>query len=100
MLYYLLNTHNYSCSIGLSFLHFDKTTILERGIPNSLSRAWRLGRAILRARREKTSPVEAILNYEGGKHIANGKVGGFTQFLDHHALQSLNTSHVFIYMCL
>ena len=43
-------------------------------IPHSLSRAWRLGKAVWSARRAKTSPIDAILEHEGGKLLFWGKV--------------------------
>lgn len=44
-------------------------------IPNSISQAWRIGSAILGARRQKTDPIEAILKSENGGLLFSGKIG-------------------------
>ena len=40
----------------------------------SLSRTWRLGKAVLLARQNKTPPVETILEHEDGRLLVKGKV--------------------------
>ena len=47
----------------------ESTTVLF-----SVSRAWRLGSAVLSARAEKRCPIAAILQQEGGKLLFNAKV--------------------------
>lgn len=43
-----------------------------------MSRAWKLGCAILRARQEKTDPIQSILVEENGQHLITGKVSHCT----------------------
>ena len=62
------------CLSGLSFIFDWKDVTEEKFILYSLSRTWRLGNAVLRARRDKVSPVERILQQENGKLLITGKV--------------------------
>ena len=61
------------CMAGLSFIVCWKD-VKEKFILNSLSRTWRLGKAVLRARHNKESPVDSILQHENGKLLITGKV--------------------------
>ena len=61
------------CMAGLSFI-FDWKDVREKFVLNSLSRTWRLGNAVLRARHNKVSPVDSILQHENGKLLITGKV--------------------------
>ena len=49
----------------------------EKCVLYSLSRTWRLGNSVLRARHNKASPVDHILRHENGKLLITGKVGNF-----------------------
>lgn len=60
--------------VGLAFYPFPKALIKETFVPYSISRCWRLGRAILKARKEKTSPLNVIQEEENGKLIFKGKI--------------------------
>jgi len=60
------------CMAGLSFIVGWKD-VKEKFILNSISRTWRLGNAVLRAR-HKASPVDSILQHENGKLLITGKV--------------------------
>lgn len=60
--------------IGLAFYPFTKTQIMDNCVKHSISRCWRLGRAILEARKDGTPPFAAIQNLEGGKLIFKGKI--------------------------
>lgn len=53
---------------------FSGKEVRQTHVKYTLSRIWRLGREILQARKEKLSPVEAILEHEGGKLLFKGKV--------------------------
>ncbi|XP_050418266.2 uncharacterized protein LOC126831681 isoform X1 [Patella vulgata] len=62
------------CSGGLVLSALRKHEVYTKTILYSVSHAWRLGNAILRARLEKISPIDAILAEENSKHIMTGKV--------------------------
>ncbi|KAK6165489.1 hypothetical protein SNE40_022408 [Patella caerulea] len=62
------------CSGGLVLSGLRKHEVYTKTILYSVSHAWWLGNAILRARLEKTSPIDAILAEENSKHIMTGKV--------------------------
>ncbi|MBM4424181.1 MAG: DUF917 domain-containing protein [Chloroflexi bacterium] len=44
------------------------------GVKHTVSQAWRLGAAVIRARAEKRDPVEAILKHEHGQLLFRGKI--------------------------
>ncbi|KAJ8303639.1 hypothetical protein KUTeg_020035 [Tegillarca granosa] len=48
--------------------------LASKTIHYSISRAWRLGKAVLLARECNQSPVEAITKHEGGKLLITGKI--------------------------
>ena len=58
---------------GLSFI-VNWTDIKDKFALYSLSRTRRLGNAVLRARHNKESPVQSILQHENGKLLITGKV--------------------------
>ncbi|XP_071082494.1 uncharacterized protein [Haliotis cracherodii] len=62
------------CSAGCSFSPLVKEDVLTKCVQHTISRAWRLGNAILRSRIEKTSPIEAILKTETSIHVMIGKI--------------------------
>ncbi|XP_031569251.1 uncharacterized protein LOC116303790 [Actinia tenebrosa] len=61
------------CSAAISAL-FTPEDIKERFVHFSLSHARKLGKAVLQARKDKTSPVDAILSQEEGKLLYKGKI--------------------------
>ncbi|KAK1597382.1 uncharacterized protein LY79DRAFT_625149 [Colletotrichum navitas] len=62
------------------------SAIKSHGVPNTLSQAWHLGRAVHMARRKKSSYVDAIFDVCAGKLLFTGKIidvrryvgGGYT----------------------
>jgi uncharacterized protein len=62
------------CIGGIACDPLSKDEMDKLCIKNSLSRAWRLGRSILEARKEKINPLEAIKSAENGKLIFVGKM--------------------------
>jgi DUF917 family protein len=64
----------YGLFVGLAFAPFSKSDVANHFVPYSISRCWRLGRAILMARKNKTSPIKSIEEQENGKLIFKGKV--------------------------
>ncbi|EHK27009.1 uncharacterized protein TRIVIDRAFT_79485 [Trichoderma virens Gv29-8] len=70
-----------ACSTPLS-----GSIVKQYGIPNTLSQTWYLGRAIHKARRSKTSYIDAIFAESAGKLLFSGKIvdvrrhlgGGYT----------------------
>ncbi|XP_067652722.1 uncharacterized protein [Haliotis asinina] len=62
------------CAAGLSLSPLNKPTIMEKTVLYSVSHVWSVGNAVLRARVEKTSPIEAILKAERSFHILTGKI--------------------------
>ncbi|CAG5134190.1 unnamed protein product [Candidula unifasciata] len=61
------------CSAGLA-IPLKKDEVLNKTALHTVSSAWRLGDAILRARLQKESVIEAIIRQEDGRHIITGKV--------------------------
>ena len=61
-----------SAGVGVSNLRFPQD--FEALIPHSLSYAWRLGLAVLKSRKEKTSPIKAILKSSNGVLSIIGKI--------------------------
>ena len=59
---------------GLSFI-FNWNDVKDKCVLYSFSRSWRLGNTVLRARHNKASPVDSILQHENGKLLFTGKVG-------------------------
>lgn len=54
------NVVNYGCFFGIALNPQTKDEIMKYGVRNSISRAWRLGKAIFESRKEKTDPMIAI----------------------------------------
>lgn len=77
------------CVAALILKPFHKEEILDptMTIQHSLSRAWYLGQMVLRARKLKQSPLEAIVQHAAGKILCTGKIvdldrkltGGFSK---------------------
>lgn len=61
------------CMAGLSLV-FSWNDIKDKCALYSLSRTWRLGNTVLRARHSKTSPVDSILQHENGRLLVTGKI--------------------------
>lgn len=59
-----------------------KSDLVTKTIHYSTSRAWRLGRAVLHARKTKQSTIQAILDQEGGIVLCGGKVGFISTVVD------------------
>lgn len=62
------------CSGGVTLSSFTKDEILHKTVLHSLSRAWRLGDTVLKARAENRSAVDAVLKCEKGKLLIYGKI--------------------------
>lgn len=62
------------CSGGVVISVLKKADLASKTIHYSISRAWRLGKAVLLARECNQSPVEAITKHEGGKLLITGKI--------------------------
>ena len=75
------------CSAGVAVSTVCIPQDLEKLIPHSLSYAWRLGRAVLKSRLEKISPIDAIIETSNGVLSMIGKIndvsrettGGFSR---------------------
>ncbi|RDA82422.1 hypothetical protein CP532_0843 [Ophiocordyceps camponoti-leonardi (nom. inval.)] len=61
-----------SCASSLNAL--PGSAIKAHGVPNTISQAWFLGRAVHMARRSKTSYVDAIFDVCAGKLLFSGKI--------------------------
>ena len=57
--------------VGFAFV-LDWKDVQEKCALHTLSRTWRLGNTVLRARHNKASPVESILQHENGKLLIVG----------------------------
>ncbi|XP_041376475.1 uncharacterized protein LOC121388978 [Gigantopelta aegis] len=62
------------CCAAVTFTPMTKSDVMTKCAQHSISRAWRLGNAILKARLEKKSPVDAILATETAIHVLTGKI--------------------------
>ena len=69
-----------SCVVSLCGRPLTASEVGEKTVLCSLSRAWKLGQAVFRARALKASPVEAILKFENGKLLCTAKVSGYSIF--------------------
>ncbi|KAH9504678.1 hypothetical protein Btru_062559 [Bulinus truncatus] len=61
------------CSAGLA-LPLNKSSLLTKTALHTVNSAWRLGNAILRARLQKESVIEAIIQQENANHVLTGKI--------------------------
>lgn len=52
----------------------DKKELSSKVVKHSLSRAWRLGKAVLDARQYKTTTLDAIIEHENATLLCTGKV--------------------------
>ena len=91
------------CTAGYAGPPLTGKQVKEFGVRNTVSQAWRLGRAVIEARAEKADPVQAVLDREGGVMLFRGKIvdvarwttGGFArgrveiEGLDEHAGKAL-----------
>ena len=64
----------FSCTAAFADSPLTPDDVTSSTVLFSLSRARRLGSAVLEARAAQTSPVAAILEQEGGKHLFSAKV--------------------------
>ncbi|XP_077864278.1 uncharacterized protein LOC100376245 [Saccoglossus kowalevskii] len=62
------------CQAGLCFGSYSKSDIMDYSVKYTFSRVWRLGQAVLQARRDRTDPIQAILQWENGKTLIVGKI--------------------------
>lgn len=69
----LLST-NYGMLMACAFNPVSKRELQEFGVKNSLSRAWKLGKSILEARKFKRDPMIELTRLENAKRIFKGKV--------------------------
>ncbi|XP_067651773.1 uncharacterized protein [Haliotis asinina] len=61
------------CSAAMA-CPLKRSDIMEKTVLYSYSHAWKVGDAVLRARVQKKSPIEAILKAERSAHILTGKI--------------------------
>ena len=62
------------CCGGLALSPLTVSDVTTKCTQHSVSGAWRLGNAILKARLEKKSPIDAILAIETAIHVLTGKI--------------------------
>ncbi|XP_071834530.1 uncharacterized protein [Apostichopus japonicus] len=75
------------CAGAVTFSPMSATEVSDACIMFSMSRCFRLGDAVLKARKEQRNPVKSICEHENGVHLISGKVvdvcrettGGFDQ---------------------
>ena len=65
---------NYGMLMACAFNPFTKQELQQFGVKNSLSRAWRIGKAILEARKFKRDPMIEMSRLENARKIFKGKV--------------------------
>ena len=59
---------------GITFGRMQHSEVLSKCVLLSVSRAWGLGRAVLRARHEQRTPYEAVIESQHGRLLMTGKV--------------------------
>ena len=59
--------------VGFTFV-LDWKDVQQKSALYTVSRTWRLGNTVLRARHKKASPVNSILQHENGNLLMIGKV--------------------------
>ena len=69
-------TSIFSCSAGAGICNVTVDEIRNKTCLFTISRSWRDGDAIMKARRNHTDPVDAIVQLEDGKLLSKGKVRG------------------------
>jgi len=62
------------CAAGISIPPLQSKEVQQFCVPNTLSQCFYLGKSVLEARANKTNPVEAFLQSQGGKLLFCGKV--------------------------
>lgn len=62
------------CSASLAEKPIAGKDLEKKLIPHSISRAWHLGQAVLKANMNKTCPLQAILEHNNGKLLYKAKV--------------------------
>ncbi|XP_071787711.1 uncharacterized protein [Asterias amurensis] len=75
------------CQGALALSPLSRDAVLSHTVLHSVSRACQLGQAVLRAKRDKTPPIDAILKHENGVLLITGKIvdvstaitGGFSR---------------------
>ena len=75
------------CTAGIVLTHFTQEQIMKYTVQHSTSYAWRIGNAVIEARRDNISPVDALIKLTNGKLLINGKLsdvrrevtGGFSR---------------------
>ena len=64
----------FSLSAAITLGHMQHSEVLSKCVLLSVSRAWGLGRAVLRARHEQRTPYEAVIESQHGRLLMTGKV--------------------------
>ncbi|XP_072038494.1 uncharacterized protein [Amphiura filiformis] len=72
--FFRVNVVKMGCAAALTFSPLKKEQLLQHSVLYSMSRAWHLGKAVLRAQRSKADPVESIVKHEAGKLLMKGKI--------------------------
>ena len=75
------------CTGGVVLSHFTHDQIMKYTVQHSMSFAWRIGNAVMEARRDNKSPVDELIKLTNGKLLINGKLcdvrrevtGGFSR---------------------
>lgn len=62
------------CTAGFALPPVTGRQVKDWGVKYTVSQAWRLGEAVMRARAEKRDPVDAILAHEHGQLLFRGKI--------------------------
>ncbi|XP_022808013.1 uncharacterized protein LOC111345029 [Stylophora pistillata] len=73
-----IKTVEMGCMVGFTFV-LDWKDVQEKCALHTLSRTWRLGNTVLRARHNKASPVDSILQHENGKLLIVGKIADISR---------------------
>lgn len=81
------------CSAMMSTAPMGGHFVKQYAIPRTITQAWTLGDAVQSALHNKRSPVEAILERTGGKHLITGKVIDVEQRIDNGFVRGLISIH-------
>ncbi len=62
------------CAAPIALNAVNREQLLTTTVRHSISRAWRLGKAVLDARTNKTNILNTIIQHENGQVLFTGKV--------------------------
>ena len=78
-----------SAAVATGVMSYDE--MMSKAVLLTMSQAWQLGRAVLRARANHTSVIQAIVDMQHGLTLMVGKVWLILKFHNTHTLICFNS---------